>query len=137
MIASTRLRRAMRSSSSFFSRSSISLRNLKISIVAAMITDIEIFLITFSKMQTLFSVIGQDTEVFITVTRRGIPLVTQQSLKTVTFNSDGMAKTQPASSAPPIGYHLNVVSRFLCFDNMNSHPSEGASSWLCLPSSTG
>jgi hypothetical protein len=37
MIASTRLRRAMRSSSSFFSRSSISLRNLKINKVVAMI----------------------------------------------------------------------------------------------------
>lgn len=60
-------------------------------------------------MQTLFSVTGQDTEVSITVSKRNIPLVTQQSLMTVTLNSDGMAKTQPASSAPPMGYCLNVV----------------------------
>lgn len=72
MIASTRLRRAMRSSSSFFSRSSISLRNLKINKVTAMIIDIEIFLIAFSKMQTLFSVTGQDSEVSTTESKRGM-----------------------------------------------------------------
>jgi hypothetical protein len=41
-------------------------------------------------MQTLFSIIGQDTEVSIAVSKTGIPLVTQQSLKAVTLNRDGM-----------------------------------------------
>lgn len=48
IIASTRLRRAMRSSSSFFSRSFISWRNLKIQTVLALGTDKPILLFTFT-----------------------------------------------------------------------------------------
>jgi len=48
IIASTRLRRAMRSSSSFFSRSFISWRILKIQTVLALGTDKPILLFTFT-----------------------------------------------------------------------------------------
>lgn len=53
MMASTRLRRAMRSSSSFFSRSSISRRNLRIHVVIAMSTKLLVFSNNLG-FQTLF-----------------------------------------------------------------------------------
>jgi hypothetical protein len=58
----------------------------------AMIVNLKILLLTFSEikhvLRTLLSVMGKATEVFITFSKRGVYLVTWQSLQTVTLSSN-------------------------------------------------